>query len=53
MSLEILNPSIIGLDASRDKARGLHQKAIDALSIFDEEADVLRYISAWFIERTH
>jgi geranylgeranyl pyrophosphate synthase len=46
-------PSIIGLDASRDKARGLHQKAINALSIFDEEADVLRYISSWFIERTH
>jgi len=46
-------PSIIGLDASRNKALALHQKAINALSIFDEEADILRYISAWFIERTH
>ena len=46
-------PSIIGLDASRDKAIILHHKAINALSIFDEEADILRYISAWFIERTH
>jgi geranylgeranyl pyrophosphate synthase len=46
-------PSIIGLDASRDKALFLHHKAINALSIFDEEADILRYISAWFIERTH
>jgi geranylgeranyl pyrophosphate synthase len=46
-------PSIIGLDASRNKAQGLHQDAINALSIFSEEADILRYISAWFIERTH
>lgn len=46
-------PSIIGLDASREKAQDLHQNAINALSIFDEEADILRYISAWFVERTH
>ncbi|MFT5225258.1 MAG: geranylgeranyl pyrophosphate synthase [Polaribacter sp.] len=46
-------PSIIGLDASREKAQDLHQNAIDALSIFGEEADILRYISAWFVERTH
>jgi farnesyl diphosphate synthase len=46
-------PSIIGLKASRQKALELHQSALDALSIFDEEAEILRYISAWFIERTH
>ncbi len=46
-------PSIIGLDASRDKALELHHKALDALSIFGEEANVLRYISTWFVERTH
>ncbi|MFT5659375.1 MAG: geranylgeranyl pyrophosphate synthase [Gammaproteobacteria bacterium] len=46
-------PSIIGLDASREKAQDLHQNALKALSIFDEEADILRYISAWFVERTH
>jgi farnesyl diphosphate synthase len=46
-------PSIIGLDASREKAQDLHQNAINALSIFGEEADILRYISAWFVERTH
>ncbi|RLA12907.1 MAG: (2E,6E)-farnesyl diphosphate synthase [Gammaproteobacteria bacterium] len=46
-------PSIIGLKASRQKALELHQNALDALSIFDEEAEILRYISAWFIERTH
>lgn len=44
-------PSIIGLEASQEKAQDLHQKALQALSIFDEEADILRYISAWFVER--
>ncbi|MCP3689688.1 MAG: (2E,6E)-farnesyl diphosphate synthase [Gammaproteobacteria bacterium] len=46
-------PSIIGLQASRDKTADLHQKALQSLSIFGEEADILRYISAWFVERTH
>lgn len=46
-------PSIIGLDASREKALKLHKNAIQALSIFGEEADILRYISAWFVEREH
>ena len=46
-------PSIIGLEASRQKALDLHHNAIDALSIFGEEADILRYISAWFVERGH
>jgi len=46
-------PSVIGLKASRQKALELHQNALDALSIFDEEAEILRYISAWFVERTH
>ena len=44
-------PSIIGLEASREKALELHNGALQALSIFGEEADVLRYISAWFVER--
>ncbi|TNF86869.1 MAG: (2E,6E)-farnesyl diphosphate synthase [Gammaproteobacteria bacterium] len=44
-------PSIVGLEASQEKARELHQKALQALSIFGEEADILRYISAWFVER--
>ena len=46
-------PSIIGLQASREKATELHQHALQSLSIFGEEADILRYISAWFVERTH
>ena len=46
-------PSIIGLRESQEKAQELHRQAIDALSIFAEEADILRYISAWFVERKH
>ena len=44
-------PSIIGLQASIEKAQELHRNALQALSIFGEEADILRYISAWFVER--
>ena len=44
-------PSIIGLEASLEKARELHLNALEALSVFGEEADILRYISAWFVER--
>ena len=44
-------PSVIGLQASYEKAQELHQQALQALSIFGEEADILRYISAWFVER--
>jgi len=46
-------PSVIGLNASQEKASDLHQQALQALSIFAEEADILRYISAWFVQRTH
>jgi farnesyl diphosphate synthase len=44
-------PSVIGLEASYEKAQELHQHALQALSIFGEEADILRYISAWFVQR--
>ena len=46
-------PSIIGLEASQDKAAELHHRALKTISIFGEEADILRYISAWFVERKH
>jgi geranylgeranyl pyrophosphate synthase len=46
-------PAIIGLEASHEKAQELHQNALQALSKFGEEVDILRYISAWFVERKH
>jgi geranylgeranyl pyrophosphate synthase len=46
-------PAIIGLEASHEKAQELHQNALQALSKFGEEVDILRYISAWFVDRKH
>lgn len=44
-------PSIIGLQAAREKAQELHQQALTAISHFGSEADILRSISQWFVER--
>jgi len=46
-------PSIIGLKESQEKALDLHQHAIESLSHFGDEADILRDISSWFVEREH
>lgn len=44
-------PSLIGLDAARQRALELHEEALESLSGFGEEADPLRWISAYIIER--
>ena len=46
-------PSIIGLQAARDKAQELHHQALAALGDFPPKADILRTISQWFVERSH
>lgn len=46
-------PSIIGLQAAKDKATDLHQQALLALQDFGPEADILRTISHWFVDRSH
>jgi geranylgeranyl pyrophosphate synthase len=46
-------PSLIGLPASKQKARDLHQQALAALDIFDDNAQTLRDLSAYIISRTH
>lgn len=46
-------PSIIGLQAAREKAQDLHQQALEAINNFGPEADILRSISRWFVERSH
>jgi len=45
--------SLLGLDAAQDKARALHQEALEALAGFGASADYLRQISAYIIERSH
>jgi geranylgeranyl pyrophosphate synthase len=44
-------PALIGLDAARERARELHADAMDSLTGFDQNADPLRWISAYIIER--
>jgi len=44
-------PSVIGLDAARQRAAELHTEAIDSLTGLDEKADPLRRISLYIVER--
>lgn len=44
-------PALMGLEAARERARELHAEALDSLSGFGAEADPLRWISAYIIER--
>ncbi len=44
-------PSVIGLDAARQRAAELHTEAIDSLTGFDEKANPLRRISLYIVER--
>ena len=46
-------PSLLGLDGAKSRALDLHQRAIAALDVFDESADILRQLSAYIIEREH
>ncbi len=46
-------PAIIGLQAAREKALELHHQALEALNCFGDEADLLRSISHWFVQRSH
>jgi len=44
-------PSIIGLQAAKDKAFNLHETALRSLSGFGEEADLLREIAGFIVKR--
>ena len=46
-------PGIIGLAASRERAHELHQEALESLSGFGPEANVLRDIANFIVERIH
>lgn len=43
--------ALLGLDAAQQKAKTLHEQALDALSGFDYRADNLRHLSAYIINR--
>ena len=44
-------PSIIGMKAAKEKLYQLHAKAIDSLSGFGKEADLLREIASFIVKR--
>jgi len=46
-------PALLGLAGAKQKAQELHQQAVDSLSVFGKEADLLRDLSLYIIERNH
>jgi geranylgeranyl pyrophosphate synthase len=46
-------PALLGLAGAKQKAQELHEKALESLSIFGPEADLLRDLSLFIIQRTH
>lgn len=45
--------SLLGLEGAKEKARGLHREALEGLSGFGEEAEPLRQLSAYIVERAN
>jgi farnesyl diphosphate synthase len=46
-------PALLGLAGAKQKALELHEEAVASLDIFGEEADLLRDLSQYIIERKH
>lgn len=46
-------PALLGMAGAKQKARELHELALENLSIFGKEADLLRDLSLYIIERSH
>jgi farnesyl diphosphate synthase len=46
-------PSILGLDASKQQARELHDEALGSIAELDERADMLRWIAGYIVGRRH
>ncbi len=46
-------PGLLGLDGAREKARELLDEALSALSNFGPEADQLRHLARYVVERVH
>jgi geranylgeranyl diphosphate synthase, type II len=46
-------PSLIGVEASRQKAESLVDRACAALDVFDSRADFLRQLARFIVERDH
>jgi geranylgeranyl diphosphate synthase type II len=49
--MKVTFPALIGIESSREKARGLIEEALTALASFDERAEPLRMIARFIVER--
>ncbi len=45
------HPSILGIPASQERVRRLHQQALESLAPFGENADPLRAVTEWLLAR--
>jgi len=50
---KVTYPVLLGLDGARDKAKSLCEEAISALSDFGEDAQLLREIALYIVQRKH
>jgi len=46
-------PALLGLDGAKQKAQTLHEQALESLDNFGSEADLLRDLSLYIIQRDH
>ncbi|MCK5121843.1 MAG: (2E,6E)-farnesyl diphosphate synthase [Methylococcales bacterium] len=46
-------PALLGLAGAKEKAQELHEQAVESLSDFGAEADLLRDLSLYIIQRDH
>lgn len=46
-------PALLGMVGAKQKAQELHEQAVDSLAGFGTEADLLRDLSLYIIERSH
>lgn len=46
-------PALLGLSGAKQKAQELHEQALESLSNFGSEADLLRDLSLYIIQRDH
>jgi len=46
-------PALLGMAGAKQKAQELHEQAVESLSDYGSEADLLRDLSLYIIDRTH
>jgi farnesyl diphosphate synthase len=47
------HPAVIGIPASQDRMRSLHERALEALAPFGARADALRSLANWLLSRQY